>query len=84
MAQRAGVGVLSNDYQFLARRSIVAPANVAHSTVANIKTFDNGEAERSGLLNDTTTHNSSTRPMPSEYVAPACGIVLCVSHRTRR
>jgi hypothetical protein len=30
--------------------------NVAHAVVADIKTFDDAEAERPRLLNDTTTH----------------------------
>jgi hypothetical protein len=42
----------------LARCSIVAGRNVADAAVADIKTFDNGQSERSRLLNDTTTHNS--------------------------
>ena len=37
--------VLSNDQQLLARRSVVARANVAHPTVANVEAFNDGEAK---------------------------------------
>ena len=49
--------VMPNDEQLLAGCSIVARGNVAHAAVADIKTFDDGQAERPRLLNDTTTHN---------------------------
>ena len=48
--------VLPNDQQPLARSSIVARANIAHAAVADIKAFNNGEAEGSGTLDDTSTH----------------------------
>ena len=48
--------VLPNDQQFLARRSIVARANVAHPAVADIDTFNNREPKRPGTLDDTATH----------------------------
>ena len=37
--------VLSNNQQLLARRSVVARANVAHPTVANVEAFNDGEAK---------------------------------------
>ena len=48
--------VLPNDQQLLARRSIVAGANVAHPAIADVKAFNNGEAKGSGTLDDTATH----------------------------
>jgi hypothetical protein len=49
--------VLSDDQQFLAWRSIVPGADVAQAAIADIKTFNDGEAERSGTLDDTATHS---------------------------
>jgi hypothetical protein len=36
--------VLPNDEQLLARRSVVARRNVAHTVVPDLKPIDNGEA----------------------------------------
>jgi hypothetical protein len=44
--------------QLLARRSIVARANVAHAAVADIKAFDDREANRFRTLDDPTAHAS--------------------------
>jgi hypothetical protein len=48
--------VLSNYEQLLTGCSIVAWANVAHAVVADIEAFDNTEAERTGTLDNATTH----------------------------
>src|SRR5262245_9295626 len=40
----AGLVVLANNQQLLARRSIVARTNIRHPSVADIKALDNGEA----------------------------------------
>ena len=53
-----GSVVMPNDEQLLAGCSIVAPGHIAQPAIADIKSFDDGQAERSRLLNDTTTHNS--------------------------
>ena len=52
----ACLAVLPNDQQFLAWRSIVARANVAHPAVADSETFNNSEAKRPGTLDDTSAH----------------------------
>jgi hypothetical protein len=51
-----GPMVLPNNQQLLARRSIVARRDIAHAAIADIEPFDNGEAERPRILDDTTTH----------------------------
>ena len=56
----ACIVVLPNDQQFLARRSVVAWVNIAQAVVADIEAFDNTETERTGTLDDATTH--ITRP----------------------
>jgi hypothetical protein len=38
--------VLPDDQQFLTRRSIVTAGDIAQSAVANIESFDDGEAKR--------------------------------------
>jgi hypothetical protein len=48
--------VLPNDQQLVAQRSIVAGTDVAHPAIADIKSFDNGEAKGPGTLDDTATH----------------------------
>ena len=48
---------MPNDEQLLAGCSIVAWGHIAQPAIADIKTFDDGQAKRPRLLNDTTTHN---------------------------
>jgi hypothetical protein len=63
--------VLPNNQQFLARRSVVARADVVHPPVGNIKTIDYGEAKWFGALGDTTTHAGPVKfggpPLDPEY-----------------
>ena len=42
--------------QFLAWRSIVARANVAHAAITDIEALDDGEAKRTRALNEAATH----------------------------
>jgi hypothetical protein len=42
--------------QLLARGGIIASGHTAHTAVADLKPLDDGETERAGVLNDTTTH----------------------------
>ena len=48
--------VLANDQKLLARRSVVARADVVRPPVGNSKTIDDSEAKRFGALDDAATH----------------------------
>ena len=48
--------VLADDQQLLAWCSVVTRPYVAHPDVADVKAVNDGEAEGTRTLNDTTTH----------------------------
>jgi hypothetical protein len=48
--RRRAYPVLPNDQQLVARGGIVAGTDVAHPAIADIKSFDNGEAKGPGTL----------------------------------
>jgi hypothetical protein len=64
LASSLGSVVMPNDEQLLAGCSIVAPGHIAQPAIADMKSFDDGQAERSRLLNDTTTHNKLYAAQP--------------------
>src|SRR5262249_5171737 len=73
----AGLMVLPNDKQFLARRTVVARGDVAHAAIADIQALHNGEAKRPRTLDDAATHASRSisglfdEPLQSVKVFPA-------------
>jgi hypothetical protein len=74
--------VLPNNQQFLARRSVVARADVVHPPVGNIKTIDYGEAKWFGALGDTTTHAGPVKfcglvSMAGKGFAPCTEYTFC-------
>src|SRR5262245_66106069 len=47
--------ILADDEQLLARGGIISFGHT-HTAFADLKPLDDGETERAGVLNDTTTH----------------------------
>src|SRR5262249_9336793 len=69
----AGLVVLPNDKQFLARRSVVARGDVAHAAIADIQALHNGEAKRPRALDHTSTH-------AGRYLGAVDRISTCALH----